>query len=211
MVTTLLYSESPAIGAVLTLAIPVLYYLQWYVTCAIVTFLFFFFVFFYRHYPCDKKFNDLQVACPADGKVLAIKDSVSKWDIAIFLSPANIHTQIYPVNGVPISHVYDENGNFNLAMDLNKSALNEKMIHTIKMSDGTSMTVTQIAGFLPRRISADDKVNYQIQAGQYLGIIKFGSRVDLSIPKQSATGRTFKLNIAVDDRVNIGDLIGEYI
>jgi len=69
------------------------------------------------------------------------------------------------------------------------------------------LKLTQIAGFLPRRITSSDIVPEQIKAGEYLGMIKFGSRVDMLFP----TNGGFALNVRQGQRVGIGDVIGRYL
>jgi phosphatidylserine decarboxylase len=204
---TLLYDESPVIGAVATCIIPVLIYKKYthatIIACIILVFL----LFFYRHYPCDITASNNQIICPADGRVMGIIEKDGNFVICIFLSPFNIHTQIYPVNGTVIDRKYDTTGQFALAMHINKSDNNEKKIHRIKMDsvEDRTVIVTQIAGFLPRRIASSDEVPMKVKAGDYLGIIKFGSRVDVSVPMKD-----FTLSVKSDDRVRIGDLLGQY-
>jgi len=80
-------------------------------------------------------------------------------------------------------------------------------MHYILANNGAVVKVTQIAGFLPRRITSENKVN--VKAGEYLGMIKFGSRVDLMFPMK--VGDTeFKRRVIVGNKLNIGDIIGLY-
>ena len=118
--------------------------------------------------------------------------------VAIFLNPFNRHTQIYPVNGMVINRYYDRTGKFKVVSNLGKSRYNEKVIHYIETSGGL-MTITQIAGFLPRVLVFDDELR-QVEAGEYLGMMKFGSRVDMLIPN-------CKLNLTLGDKVCIGEFV----
>lgn len=213
MVATLFYQESPLIAIPLTLAVPIAYRYGYFKVCVALAVLLIFFLFFYRYYEVVLNSPDCCVECPADGEVAGLKSTGTHLALAIYLSPMNIHTQIYPVNGTVISRVYDESGKFNLAFDLDKSAENEKKIHYLSMDmDGTAVSVTQIAGFLPRRIASSDQAPMKVRAGDYLGMIKFGSRVDMLIPLTSVSGRGFMLadGVAVGKRVLIGDRLGSY-
>jgi len=124
----------------------------------------------------------------------------------------NIHTQIYPANAVVLSHVYDHTGKFDIVTDADKSRDNEKAIHQYQMTNNAIITLTQIAGFLPRRITYDPRVNHQVSAGEYLGMIKFGSRVDITIPMYTPTSKKFNIldTIKLNNTITIGDVIGQY-
>lgn len=170
-----------------------------------------FLLFFYRWTPyAGEPVDDNTIISPCEGKVVQCTHRHGFYYIAIFLSPFNRHTQIYPVNGSVIRRQYDSTGKFKIVMNVDKSRNNEKNIHYIKMTDGTIIKLTQIAGFLPRMItSSEDLETYQ--AGDYLGMIKFGSRVDLLLPDTSASGKKLILDVDVGDKLDIGDYIGEYI
>jgi len=94
---------------------------------------------------------------------------------------------------------------FKLVNNKDKGRNNEKKIHMICMENGKFLSVTQIAGFFVRRISSDKETPKKVLAGQYLGIIKFGSRVDLCFPVEG-----FKLKIHEGQKIDIGDKIGQY-
>jgi phosphatidylserine decarboxylase len=137
--------------------------------------------------------------------VTYLEQKDNKINISIYLNILNNHTQIYPVNGVLLKTIYDKTGKFELANDIRKSRFNEKKIHTIKMENGGEVKITQIAGFFPRRIVSTKKVNEKVMAGEYLGMIKFGSRVDLEFE-----GDISKVMIKEGQMVNIGDMIYSY-
>ncbi len=79
------------------------------------------------------------------------------------------------------------------------------------MKDGTVIKITQLAGLLPRMIVSSDEVPMKVYAGQYMGMMKFGSRVDMLIPNINMGGKKLVLNIKETQNVTIGELIGEYI
>lgn len=126
--------------------------------------------------------NTKEVYFPAFGTVKKVeKIDGNRLFIAIFLSPLDIHYQYMPVKGVIRSIEHDDEGVYHLAFDMEKSRFNEKMIYTIETKHG-EMLLYQIAGFLVRRIVTDVKVNQEVETGEQVGMIKFGSRVDLILP-----------------------------
>jgi phosphatidylserine decarboxylase len=165
--------------------------------------------FFYR-YPKENIRRDVvdKVYSPAYGKVMSIKrrDNNTIY-IAIFLSPLDIHYQFFPVSGKVKDIIYDSTGNFELAYELNKSNDNEKCIHVINNIHGDFL-VYQIAGYFVRRISYYDKVGESYESGESLGLIHFGSRIDLVIPKADV----FNLYIKEGDYLRGSEtMIGEFI
>lgn len=145
---------------------------------------------FYRR-PINTIKTDLNagdIISPAFGTVYEIlpveKDGIQYTHISIFLSPADVHVQYIPMNCTFVETKYDATGKFNLAYEMNKSNENEKSITTLAPSvQGNLIYVTQIAGYLVRRINTKlFKPGEELKAGQELGMIKFGSRVDIEIP-----------------------------
>jgi phosphatidylserine decarboxylase len=160
-----------------------------------------FLVFFYR-YPLKIKViqnNYNTVLAPAYGKIMKINNRYhdNTLYIAIFLSPLDIHYQFYPVSGTITDIKYDATGNFNLAYEYNKSNSNEKSIITINNPNG-NFIIYQIAGFIVRRITYFSKINKNIDSGQCLGLIHFGSRVDIIIPNANK----FSLQVKEGQYVN---------
>jgi phosphatidylserine decarboxylase len=95
-------------------------------------------------------------------------------------------------------------------MYLDKSADNEKNMHYIKLPNGAIIKLTQIAGFLPRMITSSDGVPEKVRAGDYLGMIKFGSRVDLLLPISAPNGENLYMKLKNGDTVSIGEFLGLY-
>lgn len=151
----------------------------------LIYFLILFIFFFYRkpsHIILNNNFDI--VYSPAYGRVMDIKERNNDIYVAIFLSPLDVHYQYIPINGKIIDYKYDNNGKFNLANDLNKSKYNEKTITKIENKRGI-FHIYQIAGYLVRRISYFKKINDNVKTGQVMGLIHFGSRVDIIIPKKN--------------------------
>jgi phosphatidylserine decarboxylase len=144
--------------------------------------------------------NHSIVFAPASGKIQQIaKQPDGSIHIAIFLSPLDQHYQVAPICGTVVSQIYDQNGRFELAYELTKAHDNEKMITTIDTKYGL-MTVTQIAGYLVRRISSYVKQGQSLTSGELIGRIAFGSRVDIQIPN----ARYFQLTVQEGQKVDAG-------
>jgi phosphatidylserine decarboxylase len=143
-----------------------------------------FFIYFYRK-PAVQTIrlgNDNRVYFPAYGTIKKIEVlPTNELFVAIFLSPLDIHYQYMPVRGTVMDIRHDDIGRYCLAFDLEKSKHNEKMIYTIGTKNGV-MKLYQIAGFLVHRISTNLSVGQTYETGDEVGMIKFGSRVDIIIP-----------------------------
>lgn len=210
---TLLFKESPFIAAVSAGSIILAAYNNAdYKIQGILILLFLMLLYFYRYEEfIPVNVTDNMILSPCEGKIIKICQKIPTHTyISIFLSPLNRHTQIYPVNGTVIKREYDLTGRFNIVMNINKSRKNEKKIHYINMTDGTLIKVTQLAGLLPRMIVSSDDVPMKVYAGQYMGMMKFGSRVDILIPNTNITGKKLLLHIKEEQNIKIGDLLGEY-
>lgn len=204
---SLLYDENPLLAYGLTVAPIVTLKYGYRVLTALIVIILLVLLYFYRYEEYGLRHPNGTIICPADGKITELRTIGDDIYISIFLSPFNRHTQIYPTNGTVTNQVYDRTGKFDLVVDGEKSRDNEKVIHTMVMPNGGYMRLTQIAGFLPRCIEYVPAVSKTVFAGEYLGIIKFGSRVDLQFPRGG-----FKLspNIVNGARITFGDLIGTY-
>ena len=115
---------------------------------------------------------------PADGKVVAIKaesDSITR--VSIFLNIFDVHVNRSPVPG-KITEVRYEKGKFLVASKEEASSQNEQNTVTVE-GDGTRVRFKQIAGLIARRIVFNKKLGDTVTAGERIGMIKFGSRMDL--------------------------------
>jgi phosphatidylserine decarboxylase len=210
---SLLFNESPFLGTVPILGAVISYQYKSNIGIGVCVAIFLALLAFYRYTPFTRRFDDEIIVSPCEGKVLIVEDRHDYYYIPIFLSVFNKHSQIYPANGTVISRKYDHTGKFDIVMYLDKSADNEKKIHALAMKNGAVMSITQLAGLLPRMITSSDKVPEPVLAGQYLGMIKFGSRIDLLIPKKAPDNSLFVLDkhIKKDACVSIGDVLGMYL
>lgn len=115
---------------------------------------------------------------PADGKVVAIRsDSSGSTRVSIFLNIFDVHVNRAPVAG-NIRKVEYTKGRFLVASREVASSQNERNYVTIE-SEGTCIAFSQIAGLIARRIVFYKKPGDQVAKGERVGLIKFGSRVDV--------------------------------
>jgi phosphatidylserine decarboxylase len=113
--------------------------------------------------------------------------------ISIFLNVFNVHVNRSPIGGV-IRDVRYQKGKFLNAMAPNSASENEQNIVTVE-GEGLSVTFSQIAGLIARRIVFTKKVGDTVQRGERVGLIKFGSRVDVVMPTN------VKIAVKVGDHV----------
>jgi phosphatidylserine decarboxylase len=172
-----------------------------------------FFIFFWSYFHREPRLipqsieNEI-ILSPAYGTIYEIIEEDEKIHIVIILNLFDIHTQYYPINGKVINQIYDVNGKFELVYELFKSRMNEKIITTIQPNLNISLIIVQqIAGMFVRRIETTlINLPEQIKAGEKMGRIKFGSRVDLILPKENLI-----LNISKGDKVyGPNTFIGKY-
>jgi phosphatidylserine decarboxylase len=117
---------------------------------------------------------------PADGKVVALKaESAGITRISIFLNIFDVHVNRTPISG-KITGVSYHKGQFLVASKEEASSQNEQNTVTVE-GDGTRIVFKQIAGLIARRIVFNKKVGDTVAAGERVGMIKFGSRVDVEL------------------------------
>ena len=132
------------------------------------------------------------ILSPADGKVIAIKE-LEEWEffkgpalqISIFMSPLNVHVNRIPVSGKVAYYRY-VSGEYFAAFEDKASEKNEQTIIGLEHPHGRVL-FKQIAGFVARRIVCTLNVGDSVKAGERFGMIKFGSRVDVIIPRSAKT------------------------
>jgi phosphatidylserine decarboxylase len=128
------------------------------------------------------------IYAPADGKVVVIEETMEneyfkdmRLQVSIFMSPFNMHSNRYPVSG-SVKYVCYHSGQNMVAWHPKSSELNERSTIVIVTSNGIEVMIRQIAGAVARRIVTYAKENINVQQGDELGFIKFGSRVDIFLP-----------------------------
>ncbi len=152
---------------------------------------------------------------PADGKVIRIQNisddlipSLLKGggggfvEVSIFMSPLDVHINRAPCDGIVKSVVHTP-GKFFSAFKHEASLHNENIAMALDTRYG-KVLVRQVAGFLARRAVCRVKAGDSLKKGERYGIIKFSSRLDLYLPKDS------KIRVKLGDRVKAGEtVIGE--
>jgi phosphatidylserine decarboxylase len=148
------------------------------------------------------------VVSPADGKVIVVKDIYEpdylKQDvkqISIFLSVFNVHVNRAPCGGM-IETVRYNPGRFHVA-SVDKASLDNEQTAVVITNGKYKVLVKQIAGLIARRIVCYAKPGDTIKTGERYGLIRFGSRVDIFLPREA------ELKVKVGDRIKgARDIIG---
>ena len=127
------------------------------------------------------------VVSPADGRVTRVEkarpaDPVSETVVSIFLSPFDVHINRAPIAGEVLNVNYTK-GRFMIATKDEASLVNERNSLTIR-GERITVTCTQIAGVLARRIVCWKRAGDTLALGERFGLIKFGSRTDLVLPAE---------------------------
>jgi phosphatidylserine decarboxylase len=164
---------------------------HWVILTAIPVLLAVFFLWFFRDPEREIPAGRGIIVSPGDGKV-----EEAEW---IETSVFDVHVNRTPVSGRVTLMEYRE-GQFLNAMNAESAVLNEQTLITIE-DDLYSVSFKQIAGLLARRIVCDLKTGDVVQRGQRIGMIKFGSRVDILMPAD------VELRVKPGDRVQGGSSI----
>lgn len=151
--------------------------------------------------------GDEFLIAPADGKVVSVLHSIDEPDfhgqsvarVAIFMNVFNVHVNRYPASGT-VTYRHDNPGRFFNAASEKASLENEQNSIGLETPRG-KILVRQIAGLVARRIVTDDAEGARVTQGQRMGLIRFGSRVDLFIP------RSAKILVSVGDRTKAGETV----
>ncbi|MFA5846834.1 MAG: phosphatidylserine decarboxylase family protein [Thermodesulfovibrionales bacterium] len=165
-----------------------------------------FMVYFFRDPERETPEGEGIFVSPADGKIILIKDIFEKdyletdtKQISIFMSPLNVHVNRAPCDGI-VKTVKHTAGGFKAAYRDEASLTNENIVMVIEGKQG-SILVRQVAGFIARRAVCRAKVGDSLNRGQRYGIIKFSSRLDVYLPKETA------IKVKSGDRVKAGETI----
>ncbi|MFA5073772.1 MAG: phosphatidylserine decarboxylase family protein [Nitrospirota bacterium] len=148
------------------------------------------------------------VVSPADGRIVVLKNVYEPHylkqeviQVSIFLSVFNVHVNRSPIGGI-IKQVQYHPGKFHVA-SVEKASLENEQTAMVIANGNRTILVKQIAGLIARRIVCYAKPGDAITSGERYGLIRFGSRVDLFLPKDTA------LQVVLGDRVKGGrDIIG---
>lgn len=147
------------------------------------------------------------VVSPGDGKVTDVAPvsvgNQKQLRISIFLSVFNVHVNRSPIAGV-VRDVRYQRGKFLDARSPDCAELNEQNAVTVE-GDGQRVVFKQIAGLLARRIVFNPKLGDRLERGQRVGLIKFGSRVDVLLDASA------RVSVKVGDHVKGGATVLAYL
>ncbi|MDD3246652.1 MAG: phosphatidylserine decarboxylase [Methanosarcina sp.] len=154
----------------------------------------FFMVIFFRDPERKVTISDAYMISPADGTIIDIRDR----KICIFMFLQNVHVNRAPISGRIREITYKKGGYLPaFCKDSERNERNEFIIDS-KYGD---VQVTQIAGIVARRIVTYSGVNEVVEQGQRIGMIRFGSRVDVTIPHD------FDITVCKGERVLAGKTV----
>jgi phosphatidylserine decarboxylase len=156
---------------------------------------------FFRDPPRQISGDDDAVISAADGRVVAVEPARDPYlerdaiKISVFMNVFNVHSNRSPVDGQVKRRWYDSGSFLNAALD--KASLeNERNALWLRTAGGADITCVQIAGLVARRILCYVDEGDALSRGQRFGFIRFGSRVDLYVPKSA------KVVTALGDKVH---------
>lgn len=145
--------------------------------------------------------NDL-VFSPCDGRVVVTEivrddeyfDGEERMQISIFMGITNVHINWFPVGGI-VKYFKYHPGRFLIAWHPKSSTENERTTTVVETPSGVDILFRQIAGVVARRIVSYIKVDESVIQNSVCGFIKFGSRIDILLPKDA------KLLVEIGDKV----------
>jgi phosphatidylserine decarboxylase len=141
--------------------------------------------------------GDVLVA-PADGKLVSIRQiEPERTRVSIFLNIFDVHVNRAPVSGL-ITAIEYRRGGFRVASLEAASAQNEQNVFTVDDCGGATVVFSQIAGLIARRIVCYKRVGDKVATGERIGMIKFGSRMDIFF------GPEWELSARLGERVKAG-------
>jgi phosphatidylserine decarboxylase len=137
---------------------------------------------------------------PADGKVVLVRNEGPLTRVSVFLNIFDVHVNRTPVAG-RVTDVKYSPGRFLVASREEASADNEQNTMTVVEGDGTRVVFSQIAGLIARRIVCYKKPGDAVRTGERIGLIKFGSRMDVLL------GPEWKIEVRPGERVKAGSSV----
>lgn len=137
---------------------------------------------------------------PADGKVVLIRRKPDTTQVCIFLNIFDVHVNRSPIGGKVVDITYNK-GKFLVASKEAASYENERNTITVEAKDGVKVCFSQIAGLIARRIVCYVTPGEYVTVGQRIGLIKFGSRVDVNF------GPEWAIEVKEGQRVSGGSTI----
>ena len=156
------------------------------------------------------------VLSPADGRIVFVGKSTDPYlnrealKISVFMNVFNVHSNRSPVDGTVKKRWYHQGSFLNAALD-KASIENERNALWLQTATGADVSCVQIAGLVARRIVPWIKVGDRVMSGQRVGLIRFGSRVDVYLPagtsSQVLLGQRTVAGETIVARAGISELI----
>jgi len=162
--------------------------------------------FFFRNPRREIPAGEGLVVSPADGRVVKISP-LAEGDgghiVSIFLNIFDVHVNRSPIQG-ELERLEYKRGKFKAAFYEEASSVNEQNVLTIR-GQAIRVIVRQIAGLIARRVVCWKSAGYAMERGELIGLIRFGSRVDVLLPKE------VMLLVKVGEKVKGGSsILGKY-
>ena len=190
------------ISVFLSFIVPLLSFLGFLIT--------FFILWFFRDPNRNTPNIEGKIISPADGKVCLIDLSTPPKElnygnkemlrVCIFMNVFNVHVNRSPVKGEIKKIEYKKGSFFNASLD-KASEKNERNSIIISTENGIEIIVVQIAGLIARRILSFVNNGDRLNSGERFGLIRFGSRVDVYLPK------SYKSEVKLGDKTIAGETI----
>lgn len=150
--------------------------------------------------------DDGTIICPADGKIVVIEEVEEneffkdvRRQVSIFMSITNVHINWYPIDGL-VKYVKYHAGKYLVAFHPKSSEENEQNTVVVGNERG-DILFRQIAGYVARKIVSYAETGQAVERGDQVGIIKFGSRVDLFLPTDAA------IEVELNQKVTAGKTV----
>ena len=165
----------------------VCFFLHWYATASVLVFLALFVFSFFRDPERVIPSEPGAVVSPGDGRVVVVTEEENAGRpgrrVSIFLAVWNVHVNRSPAAGT-ITKLEYRPGKFLAAMRERASVENEQNVFTLS-TDAGELVFKQIAGWIARRVVSWKKQGDKVARGERIGLVRFGSRVDVWVPKEA--------------------------
>ena len=182
------------------------FFLHWTVPMALALAFTGFTIFFFRNPSRTTPRAANAVVAPADGEIIYLGPATEEHlngevqKISIFMSVFNVHINRAPVTGKVVDTFYCK-GKFLDVRDERATFENERQGLVIEAEGGQRLTVVQVAGLIARRIVCYATTGTQLERGRRYGLIRFGSRLDVYLPKESV------VKVSLGERTVAGETI----
>lgn len=156
-------------------------------------------LFFFRD--PDRSIPDTGIVSPADGRVSVIRETEDGIQIGVYMGVSDVHVNRAPLSGCVRTRTHRSGGH--RPAFSKDSEYNERVRYQLETTYGP-VFVDQIAGSFARRITPYVAPDENIERGQRIGHIAFGSRADVTIPTDQ---KDFEVTVAIGDSVRAGESI----